>query len=246
MTGIVELTAVTRRYSGVDRLAVSSVDLTVAGGEFLAVMGPSGSGKSTLLNLIAGMDRPDAGTVSVDGVEVSAMTEAEAARFRRRHLGFIFQFFHLLPTLTVLENVLIPAQLGGRASGAASRRARELLGELGVGDQARAYPARLSGGQQQRVAAARALINEPRLLLADEPTGALDSESGAQVMDLLGRLHGAGRTVVLVTHGAALAARHAERLISLRDGRVVGDSRLTPSAAASADLVRVGSREPSA
>jgi putative ABC transport system ATP-binding protein len=246
VTGILELTAVTRRYSGVDRLAVDSVDLTVAAGEFLVVMGPSGSGKSTLLNLIAGMDRPDAGTVSVDGAEVSAMTEAEAARFRRRHLGFIFQFFHLLPTLTVLDNVLIPAQLGGRASGAASLRARELLAELGLGGQAGACPARLSGGQQQRVAVARALINEPRLLLADEPTGALDSESGAQVMDLLGRLHTAGRTVVLVTHDPALAARHAERVISLRDGRVVDDTRLTQGAAPSAALVRFGAREPSA
>ncbi|HYA00689.1 MAG TPA: ABC transporter ATP-binding protein [Candidatus Binatia bacterium] len=246
MTGIVELTAVTKRYSGVDRLALAGVDLSVADGEFLAVMGPSGSGKSTLLNLIAGMDRPNSGTVRVDAAEISAMTEAEAARFRRQHLGFIFQFFHLLPTLTVLENVLIPSQLGSRANVGASRRARQLLDDLGLADQDRAYPAKLSGGQQQRVAVARALVNEPRLLLADEPTGALDSESGAQVMDLLGRLHAAGRTVILVTHDAALAARHSQRVISLRDGRVIDDARLSAATAPAADLVRVGAVERSA
>jgi len=246
VTGIVELTAVTKRYSGVDRLALAGVDLSVADGEFLAVMGPSGSGKSTLLNLIAGMDRPNSGTVRVDAAEISAMTEAEAARFRRQHLGFIFQFFHLLPTLTVLENVLIPSQLGSRANVGASRRARQLLDDLGLADQARAYPAKLSGGQQQRVAVARALVNEPRLLLADEPTGALDSESGAQVMDLLGRLHAAGRTVILVTHDAALAARHSQRVISLRDGRVIDDARLSAATAPAADLVRVGAVERSA
>src|SRR5881628_4208172 len=161
----------------------TGLSLDVAEGSFTALMGPSGSGKSTLLNLIAGLDRPTSGSVLVRAMDLGRLGESGLARFRRDHIGFVFQFFYLLPNLTALENVLIPAQLKGNP---ATGRARELLDQLGIADVASRYPARLSGGQQQRVAIARALINNPTLLLADEPTGALDTRSGDQVMELLG------------------------------------------------------------
>jgi putative ABC transport system ATP-binding protein len=198
------------------------VSLTVERGEFTAIMGPSGSGKSTLLNLVAGLDEPSSGSVAVGGADLGSMGEGALARFRRDHIGFVFQFFHLLPNLTAMENVLVPAQLRGNGSTA---RARMLLDQLGIEQVVDRYPARLSGGQQQRVAIARALINKPTLLLADEPTGALDTRTGEQVMDLLGRLHRDGQTILLVTHDARLAARHAARVVSVMDGEIVDDSR---------------------
>jgi putative ABC transport system ATP-binding protein len=243
MNAIIELTGVTRRYSGVDRPALDDVSLTVGDGEFTAVMGPSGSGKSTLLNLIAGLDKPDSGSVTVDSVDVGAMNETQAARFRRQRLGFIFQFFHLLPTLTVLDNVLVPARLARAPSAESKLRALQLLSDLGLQQRARAFPATLSGGQQQRAAVARALINQPRLLLADEPTGALDSESGEQVMALLQQLHAIGQTIVLVTHDAKLATRFANRVITLNDGQVVDDTILATKALPASKLVRVRGAE---
>jgi len=222
MNDLVRVTDVTKVYQGGITGALNGVSLTVERGEFTAIMGPSGSGKSTLLNLVAGLDRPSSGGVSVGGTDLGSLGEAGLARFRRDHIGFVFQFFHLLPNLTALENVLIPAQLRGNGSTA---RAAELLERLGIEEVADRYPARLSGGQQQRVAIARALVNRPALLLADEPTGALDTRGGEQVMDLLGQLHRDGQTILLVTHDARLAARHATRVISVMDGEVVDDSR---------------------
>jgi putative ABC transport system ATP-binding protein len=244
VSAMVQLQDATRVYDGgAERTALDHVTLDIEAGEFAAVMGPSGSGKSTLLNLVAGLDRPTSGRVLVDGTDLTGQGEASLARFRRRRLGMVFQFFHLLPSLTVLENVLIPAQLAGVRPARAESRARELLARLSIEDTAGRFPARLSGGQQQRVAIARALINEPPLLLADEPTGALDSASGTQVMELLRDLHRDGQTVLLVTHDARLAARYAERVVSLIDGQVIDDARLEAPSAAAQDLVRVRTQE---
>ena len=217
------------------------MSLEIAAGEFTAVMGPSGSGKSTLLNLIAGLDQPSSGTVVVADTDLRRLGESGLARFRRERIGFIFQFFHLLPSLTVLENVLIPAQLAGRPN--ARARAFELMAKLGISDVADRYPARLSGGQQQRAAIARALINQPALLLADEPTGALDSRSGELVMKLLQDLHHGGQAVMMVTHDAKLATRHAARVISLADGQVVDDARLDTADRGPAEVLRIRTEE---
>jgi putative ABC transport system ATP-binding protein len=219
----VRLDGVTKVYQDGITGALNGVSLTIEEGEFAAIMGPSGSGKSTLLNLVAGLDRPTSGTVTVAGTGVDKLSEARLARFRRDHIGLVFQFFYLLPNLTARENVLLPAQLRGSSQGA---RARELFDRLEITQVADRYPARLSGGQQQRVAIARALINEPALLLADEPTGALDTRSGEQVMDLFAGLHRDGQTVILVTHDASLASRYATRLISVTDGTIVNDGAL--------------------
>ncbi len=200
--------------------ALRGVDLTVRAGEFVALMGPSGCGKSTLLNLIAGLDVPDEGTIMVAGEQVTGRSEDDLARMRRRHIGIVFQFFNLLEGMTVLENVALPALIAGRKRRMAETRARDLLDLLGIGDKAGSLPGVLSGGQRQRLAIARALANEPTLLLADEPTGALDSEGGAEVIELLRRLHGGGQTVILVTHDADVAAA-AQRLVRMRDGRIV-------------------------
>jgi len=240
MTRLVEMTEVRKVYDGgAEHPALNGVALGIDRGEFVAVMGPSGSGKSTLLNLIAGLDRPTSGRVVVDGRDLGRAGEAELARYRRDRVGFVFQFFNLLGSLTVLENVMVPAQLAGRSRAAARGRAQELLQKLGMADQAHRYPARLSGGQQQRAAIARALVNQPLLLLADEPTGALDTRSGEQVMDLLVDLNRGGQTVLLVTHDAKLATRYARRVVSLIDGRVADDVVLQPSAAQPADVVRI-------
>jgi putative ABC transport system ATP-binding protein len=207
-------------------------------------MGPSGSGKSTLLNLIAGFDRPTKGEVRVDGVTVSRLAEAALARYRRMRLGFIFQFFNLLDQLTVLDNVLLPAQLAGARPKVARARAHDLLQQLGIADKAKSYPGRLSGGQRQRVAIARALVNRPAVLLADEPTGALDSRGGESVMELLAQINAGGQTVVLVTHDARLAAANASRIITLRDGRVVDDAQLRePKVQAPSELLRMHTEE---
>ncbi len=200
---------------------LDGVTLAVAAGEVCAVTGPSGSGKSTLLGLIAGLDRPTAGSIEVAGVEVTRLGEDALARFRRDTLGYVFQSFHLIPTLTAAENVAVPLELAG-APGAAAR-ARTLLAEVGLAERAHHYPAQLSGGEQQRVALARAVALDPRLLLADEPTGNLDSATGAQIIELLLRLNRErGATLLLVTHDEALASR-AGRVIRLRDGRVLDD-----------------------
>ncbi|MFJ5829060.1 ABC transporter ATP-binding protein [Streptomyces sp. NPDC093089] len=224
-TPLIELCDVNRRYDGSSEgpPALREVSLTVRRGEAVAILGPSGSGKSTLLHLIAGLDRPDTGSVTVDGVRVDGLGEAAAARYRRTTIGMVFQFFNLLDDLTVTDNVLLPAQLAGMARGEAGRRAAELLETLGIDRHARAYPGRLSGGERQRVAVARALMNRPPLLLADEPTGALDTAAGEDVSRLLADLNADGQTVVLVTHDLALARSCTHRTVRLRDGRVVSD-----------------------
>ena len=223
MTSIIEIRDVTKSY-GPESPALNHVSLAVAAGEALAVTGPSGSGKSTLLNLIAGLDKPTAGSITVDGVGVDGMTEAASARYRRAKVGLVFQFFNLLDDLTVRDNVLLPAQLSGMTRGEARRRASVLLEFLGIERHADAYPGRLSGGERQRVAVARALINRPALLLADEPTGALDTASGQDVQALLGELNRDGQTIVLVTHDPALAESCATRIIELVDGRIATDA----------------------
>jgi len=239
---LVRLTDVTKVYQGGITGALNGVSMNVEEGEFTAIMGPSGSGKSTLLNLVAGLDRPTSGSVEVGGTDLGKLGEAGLARFRRDHIGFVFQFFYLLPNLTALENVLIPAQLKGNP---ALGRARELMERLGIHEVGDRYPARLSGGQQQRVAIARALINNPTLLLADEPTGALDTHAGEQVMELLGQLHRDGQTILLVTHDAKLATRHAARVLSVLDGKIVDDARLDSPERAPAEVIRVRSEEAS-
>ena len=206
------------------------VSLDVARGDAVAVVGPSGSGKSTLLGLIAGLDAPTAGTILVGGVDVTRLPEAALARFRLETIGYVFQSYHLIPTLTAAENVAVPLELARERR--VADRARALLDQVGLGDRAYHYPVQLSGGEQQRVALARAVALDPALLLADEPTGNLDSATGAAIIELLFALNGERRsTLVLVTHDVALAER-ADRVVSLRDGRVVGDRRreaaLTP------------------
>jgi putative ABC transport system ATP-binding protein len=200
--------------------ALRGVDLTVERGEFIAVMGPSGCGKSTLLNLVAGLDVPDEGEITVAGEPVTGRTEDDLARMRRKHMGIVFQFFNLLEGMTVLENVVLPSVIAGRRRKMAETRARDLLDLLGIGDKAPAVPGVLSGGQRQRLAIARALANSPTLLLADEPTGALDSAGGAEIIELLRRLHASGQTIILVTHDPAVADA-AGRIVRMRDGRIV-------------------------
>lgn len=200
------------------------VTLSIPRGEFVAVMGPSGSGKSTLLGLMAGLDQPTSGTVTLDGVEITGLEEDELAGVRGRKVGFVFQSYQLIPTLTAEENVLLPLELNGQAAGAAAR-ARELLAEVGLGDRMDHYPVQLSGGEQQRVALARAFAGRPPILMADEPTGNLDSANGKHVLDLLLELNRReGTTLVLVTHDRELAG-YADRRITLRDGLVVSDER---------------------
>jgi putative ABC transport system ATP-binding protein len=245
VSDIIQLSNVSKVYNGgAKQTALAGITLDVPAGQLVAVMGPSGSGKSTLLNLIAGLDRPSQGEVRVDGVIVNRLGEAALARYRRARLGFVFQFFNLLDQQTVLENILLPAQLAGMKPRVAQQRAHELLEQLGIVETARVYPGRLSGGQRQRVAIARALINRPSVLLADEPTGALDSRSGEDVMDLLVQVNRRGQTVVLVTHDARLAAASASRIVSLRDGRVVDDAPLqAPSAQMPSELLRLRPQE---
>jgi putative ABC transport system ATP-binding protein len=201
------------------------INLAIAPREFVAVMGPSGSGKTTLLGLLAGLDRPTRGVVRLDGEDLGRLSEDARARLRAEKVGFVFQAFQLMPTLTAIENVLVPLELRGRGNGAAAARARELLERVGLGDRLHHYPAQLSGGEQQRVGVARAFAGEPKILFADEPTGSLDAETGRAVIDLLVELNrDAGTTLVLVTHDPALAAR-ARRVIRLTGGTIVSDSR---------------------
>jgi putative ABC transport system ATP-binding protein len=213
------------REAGLVR-AVDHVDLDVAPGETLAIMGPSGCGKSTLLHLLGGLDRATAGELWLAGQRIDHMSERGMAGLRRDAVGFVFQAFHLMDELTAVENIELPGLLAGRSPRAARRRATELLEQVGLADRARHLPSQLSGGQRQRVAIARALANEPLIVLADEPTGNLDSEATLDVLRLLDSLHEAGQTVVIVTHDSRIAAT-ADRLISMRDGAFVDDTRLT-------------------
>jgi ABC-type lipoprotein export system ATPase subunit len=206
--------------------AVDGIDLDIAQGETVAVMGPSGCGKSTLLHLLGGLDRPSGGELWVHGKRIEQLGERALAELRRREVGFIFQAFHLMEELTAQENVELPALLAGRSPRAARRRACDLLDQVGLGDRAGHLPSALSGGQRQRVAIARALANEPVLVLADEPTGNLDSAATLDVLRLFEQLHTAGQTLVIVTHDERIAAT-AGRLISMRDGAFVDETRLT-------------------
>ena len=217
---LIRLDGVTKTYQAGAPPALADLSLDVATGEVAAVMGPSGSGKSTLLNLVAGLDRPTSGTITVAGRRIDSLSESALARFRARHVGIIFQFFNLLDDLTVQDNVLLPAQLAGASRRTARARAGELLERMGIERHRDDYPARLSGGQRQRVAIARALVNSPELLLADEPTGALDTATGLAIGRLLQELNADGQTLVLVTHDPALAERYAARTVRLLDGRL--------------------------
>jgi ABC-type lipoprotein export system ATPase subunit len=212
--------------------ALDGVDLDVASGETVAVMGPSGCGKSTLLHLIGGLARPSAGEVWLEGRRIDQLDEKSLARLRRHAVGFIFQAFHLMEELTALENVEMPALLAGRTRRDARERAAELLDQVGLTDRAGHLPSSLSGGQRQRVAIARALSNDPLLVLADEPTGNLDSAATRDVLRLLDSLRAGGQTLLMVTHDARIAAT-ADRLVSMRDGTFVEETRLTPAAARS-------------
>jgi putative ABC transport system ATP-binding protein len=206
--------------------ALDAVDLDVNRGEAVAVMGPSGCGKSTLLHLIGGLDRPSAGQLSVAGQRVGELSERALAHLRRDEIGFVFQAFQLMDELTAQENVELPALLAGHSPNQARARATALLDQVGLADRARHLPSMLSGGQRQRVAIARALVNDPEIVLADEPTGNLDSASAFDVLSLLGDLHAKGLTLVIVTHDERIAAT-ADRLISMRDGAFIDETRLT-------------------
>jgi putative ABC transport system ATP-binding protein len=218
---MIELRGVSKTVtSGDHRLTIlHPLTLSVPGGQRLAILGPSGSGKSTLLGLIAGLDAPSSGEVVIDGVEITALSEDKLAKLRGEKIGFVFQSFHLIPSLTALENILVPMEIAGRRD--AGARGRALLAEVGLGERGHHYPSQLSGGEQQRVAIARALSNEPKIVLADEPTGNLDSTTGRTVIDLLLAINKTrGTTVIVVTHDPEIASM-ADARVSLRDGRVV-------------------------
>jgi putative ABC transport system ATP-binding protein len=227
---MIELQGVSRTVPSGDSMLtiLHPLDLRIESGRVIAITGPSGSGKSTLLGLLAGLDAPSTGRILIDGSDITVMSEDALARFRGTRIGFVFQFFHLLPSLTALENVRVPLEIAGAAD--AGPRADALLNEVGLAPRRHHYPSQLSGGEQQRVAIARALANNPPILLADEPTGNLDSGTGHQVIDLLIDVNRRrGTTVVLVTHDAELAQR-ADRTIALRDGKIVGIADVHASA----------------
>jgi len=228
---MIELTGVSKTVPSGDTMLtiLHPLDLRIESGRVAAIVGPSGSGKSTLLGLLAGLDAPSTGRIAIDGHDITAMSEDALARFRGTRIGFVFQFFHLLPSLTAFENVLVPMEIAGAAD--AQKRATALLAEVGLSERGHHYPSQLSGGEQQRVAIARALANNPPILLADEPTGNLDSATGRQVIDLLVKVNrDRGRTLVLVTHDPELAA-FTDETIALRDGRVVERRQRAGSAA---------------
>jgi putative ABC transport system ATP-binding protein len=230
VTHVLEARSLAKTYDtgGAKVLALRGVDLSIERGEFVAIMGPSGCGKSTLLNLLAGLDRPTAGEVWLDGERIDRLSETELALLRRRRIGFVFQFFNLMPTLSAVENVELPLLLVGRRRKDARRSANELMRDLGVGDKGRAAPAQLSGGQQQRVALARALANTPDLVLGDEPTGNLDSAATREVLGLLRDARDRGQTLLLATHDARVAAA-ADRVVTLRDGLASDETELQPA-----------------
>jgi len=224
---VIELRGVSKTVpSGTGMLTIlHPLDLVIPGGRVVAITGASGSGKSTLLGLIAGLDAPSTGTIVIDEVDITALSEDALARLRGTRIGFVFQFFHLLPSLTAFENIFVPIEIAGGTD--PPRRAKALLAEVGLSDRGHHYPSQLSGGEQQRVAIARALANNPPILLADEPTGNLDSTTGRHVIDLLLQIHRSRHsTLVLVTHDPEIAAI-AEMTISLRDGRIVQASEKT-------------------
>lgn len=218
-------TGLRRTYEaeGVPVRALRGMSLTIAQGEFVAIMGPSGCGKSTLLNVVAGLDRPTEGQIVLAGESLIGRDDSQLARIRRSHVGIVFQFFNLLEGMSALENVALPAIVAGMRRKPAETRARDLLDLLGISNKATSAPGVLSGGQRQRLAIARALANRPTLLLADEPTGALDTAGGTEVLELFRRLHADGQTILLVTHDNAVAAT-ADRIVRMRDGRVDDDS----------------------
>lgn len=219
----IKLTNLSKSYqeAGQSLHVLRQVQLEIAKGEFVALVGASGSGKSTLLNLLSGIDRADQGEIWVNGQKLSAMDEGQRTLFRRQNIGFVFQFFNLLPTLTVRENVALPRELAGASAVEAAAKADELLQLVGLAERANTFPDRLSGGQQQRVAIARALVHSPQLVLADEPTGNLDEETGQQVMDLLETLtRQAGNNLFMATHNLEIAKR-ADRVLHLREGKLV-------------------------
>jgi putative ABC transport system ATP-binding protein len=227
MTAVLEAKKLAKTYApgGANVLALRGVDLTIERGEFVAIMGPSGCGKSTLLNLLAGFDRPTSGEAWLGGERIDELSETELARLRRRKVGFVFQFFNLLPTLSVVENVELPLLLAGQRRRQARRSANDLLIDLGIGDKQHTAPVLLSGGEQQRVALARAMANSPEIVLADEPTGNLDSATGEDVLALMRRSsQELGQTIVMVTHDAT-AAGVADRVLFMRDGRIVDEGR---------------------
>ena len=225
MAAIITLRGVTKRYAGSSHAALDAIDLDIEAGRITAIMGPSGCGKSTLLNLVGALDRPTSGEIVMDGTRVDRLSETAAARFRRRNVGFVFQFFHLLEDLTVRENVAVPAILAGRRRGEADERADEMLAQLGLSEHRGRFPASLSGGERQRLAIARAVINDPAVLLADEPTGALDRRNGEAALAILEDLNRRGQTILLVTHDEHLATQTAQRIIRLVDGAIVDDGR---------------------
>ena len=243
MSAAVRVVGLAKYYGRDETLirAVDDVDLEIATGESLVVVGPSGCGKSTLLQLMGGLDLPTAGEVWVGGVRIDRTSERARARLRRDHVGFVFQDFHLMDELSAVENVELPALLAGTSSGRARRAAADLLDAVGLADRARHRPAELSGGQKQRVAIARALVNRPTVLLADEPTGNLDTASTTEVLRLFDRLRAGGQTLVVVSHDQRTAAT-ADRMVSMRDGALVHDVVLPPNAKTAAEIL-TGSRE---
>jgi putative ABC transport system ATP-binding protein len=222
---MVELDGITRRYQVGRQIvnALAGVDIKIPAGQFVAIVGPSGSGKSTLLNILGCLDHPSSGRYSLDDVDVSTFDDERASDFRNRRIGFVFQSFHLLPRLSVLENVLLPRRFLRTPAPELDARAHQLLERIGLGDRLHHRPEQLSGGQMQRVAIARALLMQPALLLADEPTGNLDSRSAGDVLNMVDEVHAGGQTVVLVTHDADVAAR-AQRQIHVRDGKIENDT----------------------
>ena len=226
-TAVIELTDVTKTYGSreVSVGALKGVSFAVGTGEFVAVMGPSGSGKTTLLGILGCLDRPSSGSYRLDGHETASLDETRRARLRRERIGFVFQAYNLLSRSTAFKNVELPLVYAGVSRAERRQRAEEALAEVGLAERTRHLPVQLSGGEQQRVAIARALVVRPSVLLADEPTGNLDSENAADVLELLGRLHRRGATIVMVTHSDEVAA-HASRIVKLADGRVVADERL--------------------
>jgi putative ABC transport system ATP-binding protein len=230
---LLEIRKLSKGYREGDRVhaVLRGASATVGSGEFVALLGPSGSGKSTLLNLVSGIDAPDAGEVMVAGMSLTGMTERERTLFRRRHVGFIFQFFNLLPTLTVEENLLLPLELKGRVGSLEREKARALLDTVGLAGREHSYPDRLSGGEQQRVAVARAVVHDPVLVLADEPTGNLDAETGSRVLDLLAELAGSnGKALLAVTHSLEVANR-ADRILRIQSGLLVEERKAVPGSA---------------
>jgi putative ABC transport system ATP-binding protein len=239
---IVEAKGLTKVYGSGDTavIALDRVDLSVEPGEFVAVMGPSGCGKSTLLNLLGGLDTPTSGEIQIDGTDVASMTDNEITKLRRHRFGFVFQFFNLIPVLNAVENAALPLTLDGVAPAQGRAKAEEWLRRVGLGDKLYNRPDQLSGGQQQRVAVARALVTDPALLLADEPTGNLDSRSSAEIADLLKQASGEwGRAILMVTHDPRIAA-HAGRIVFMQDGRVLQDARVSSPEEARAAIDKVG------